>query len=203
LASIKQFKQFKQLEQLRGWRQLVFVAALAERTQPNLTFFANLLEVPLLILPARLLDAVWHSIESREALQVMPQIQTLESLDDALAAREEYGAQPARDAIQQLLNILELLARPEKSMARAAAEASFQTVTTFVEFSEGEGLEEHDLVMLLDRHPLVKAELNFYRQLSDLLKAAPIPSVVFLKEVRRLAAQEGVSNIGISLEDGA
>ncbi len=198
MASIKQFKQ---LEQLRGWRQLVFVAALAERAQPNLTFFADLLEVTLPLLPTRLLDAIWHSIESREALKVLPQIEALESLDELLAEHEEYGAQPARDAIQQLLNVLELLTRPEKSLARSTAEASFQTVTTFVEFSEGEGLEDHDLVMLLDRHPLVKAELSFHRKLSEILKAAPIPTATLLKEVRSLAAQGGVSNIGISLEE--
>ncbi|OZG72486.1 hypothetical protein BTA51_15285 [Hahella sp. CCB-MM4] len=196
MASIKHFKQ---LEQLKGWRQQVFVAALAERALPNLVFFADLLQVDLKVFPERVVEAIWHGIETRESISVQPQIEALETLDEELGGREEYGAMPARDAIEQILNALESLVISTSDMARKAAEASLQTVASFVEFSEGDGLEEHDLVMLLERHPLTRSELVFQRELVELLKKAAAPTASFLRQIRELSAQGGVSNIGISL----
>ncbi|WP_020408245.1 DUF416 family protein [Hahella ganghwensis] len=198
MASIKHFKQ---LEQLKGWRQQVFLAALAERAMPNLVFFTDLLQVDLPVFPDRLIEAIWHSIDSRETIKVQPQIEALETLDEVLAGREEYGALPARDAVEQILNALESLLMPASELARKAAESSLQTVASFVEFSEGEGLEEHNLVMLLERHPLTRTELAFQRDLVGMLKKAPVPNASLLREFRTLAAQDGVSNIGIALQD--
>lgn len=72
----------------------------------------------------------------------------------------------------------------------------------FVEMSEGEGLDDDDLVGLLDRHELMQAELAYQQALVQMLRRRRTPDEDFVAELRELAANGGVSNLGISL-DGA
>ena len=71
----------------------------------------------------------------------------------------------------------------------------------FIEFSEGGGLSESALVKLFDQHPLVQRELSFQEELFDLLRTAQRPSADTIKSLRELASDDGVSNIGICLEE--
>ncbi len=200
MASIKHFQQ---LDKLHSWRQKSFVLGLVERNLPNLLLADASLQLNLPVHPQRMVDALWEQLLNRSQVDWENTIRQLEQALEILADYEEYGARPAEVAIQLLLQAIELTLFPQRRLAQSAAKLSFECVTEFVEFSEGAGLEEHDLVMLLERHPLVKNELNLHRALVKLLRDAALPQPPLEDEVRKIADQEGVSNLGISLEESS
>jgi hypothetical protein len=61
-------------------------------------------------------------------------------------------------------------------------------------------MDENALIKLFDTHDLVKREFSFQEEAADMLRAAQSPSTAFIKGFRALAADDGVSNIGVSIE---
>jgi hypothetical protein len=70
----------------------------------------------------------------------------------------------------------------------------------FVEMSEGEGLDDNELVRLFEHHPLLKDDKLFQRDLVLALKRQRVPREDFIAELREQAANGGVSNLGIALD---
>ena len=66
--------------------------------------------------------------------------------------------------------------------------------------SEGEGLDENELVRVFEHHPLLKDDKLFQRDTVMALKKQRTPKEAFLAELRAGASNDGVSNLGISLE---
>jgi uncharacterized protein YjaG (DUF416 family) len=192
-------RHFQQLEKIQGWRQQAFILGLSERSLPNLLLAIEALEIESTISVPRTITALWTSQLEQTPIRFEKSVQSLVSLTETLALYSEYGARTAEDAAQLLLMVLEVWKQPELRLAREAGQLSFQTVTRHIEFSEGNGLTDHELVKLFDRHPLIKRELEFQRELQKLL-GAPCQTADRIKNIRELARNEGVSNIGICLE---
>lgn len=195
---------FKQIEQLRGWRQAAFILALAERAYPNFALFAELSGQAHHKPVERVLQAVWEALASDE--QEPDYRRMIERVEEQMPQPEQfegYGVRPALDACELLLDALMARLQPNKKLALAAAQRSLATVTDFVEFNDAEGVDEDDLVRHLERHPLVRQEQAFQRELVERLRRAPYPSEEFLAALRDLAQNQGISNIGIALEESA
>jgi uncharacterized protein YjaG (DUF416 family) len=62
-------------------------------------------------------------------------------------------------------------------------------------------LSDEDLVRLINTHELMQAEDGFRDEVIERLQNQKQPSAAFVRELRDLARNEGVSNIGISDED--
>lgn len=203
-------KFLKTLQSLSGWRERAFMLALAERASPNAgLYFENIdtsdLEMPDLeksIDLNSLFDAIWQHlvIEPNEdsIIECLDNIVELRMLTDD---SENYGALPAADCLEITEQALLSGVNEEKKRAFDASQLSLSTITQFIEFSEGEGLEENVLIKLFDKHPLVEREFSFQAELNDMLRAATHPGAEVISELRVLAQDEGVSNIGISLSE--
>lgn len=211
----------KSLNSLKGWRERAFILTLAERAFPNaLLFVANVDTTadtapidridstenadtedaaPALLNPSHL-DLAWQAL-------IMDQDEDgiVELLDVAAANmpnlenNEHYGALPTHDCLQILEQALLAGINDEKPRALSASQASLETITQFIEFSEGDELSENQLVKLFDSHPLIEREFSFQSEISDLLRSATHPGEELISAIRELAQDEGVSNIGISL----
>ena len=197
-------QHFRRIEQLRGWRQTVFLLALAERSYPNFALFGQLSGQVNHELLRRTLDALWDDVSDRESsLSYRKIAEMVEAQQPDPAQFEGYGVYPAADACSLTLDVLFSRLEPDRRLAVASARTSLNTVTDFVEMTDAEGVEEDELAHHLDRHPLVKRELRFQRELVEALQKAPFPSADLLASLRELACDEGVSNIGIALDDEA
>ena len=195
-------QHFRRIEQLRGWRQTVFVLALAERAYPNYALFGQLSGQVHHELLRRTLDALWEAVPDRESsLNYQKIAERLEAQVPDPAQFEGYGVYPAADACNLALDVLFSRLEPDRRLAVASARVSLNTVTDFVEMTDAEGVEEDELAHHLDRHPLVKRELRFQRELVEALQKASYPSTELLASLRELASDGGVSNIGITLEE--
>ncbi|GGE71791.1 hypothetical protein GCM10011533_25140 [Streptosporangium jomthongense] len=192
----------KAVSQLQGWRECAFLLALAERSFPNYALFAEAVGMKTGGKMRQLLDRAWDMLQEEVAETAIPQLLAkLEALSPDVEAYDAYGVYPAFDFCQLLEQALLNRLNPSKHRATEASQLATATVMSFIELSEGESLEEDELVRLLDSHPLMKEDKNFQRNLVLALKRQRAPVERFITEIREDAANEGVSNLGISLGD--
>jgi len=193
---------FKAVSQLQGWRECAFLLALAERSFPNYALFADAVGLKTGGKMHQILELAWGSLQEDVAETAIPQLLVkLEALSPDVEAYDAYGVYPAFDFCQLLEQALLNRLNPSKHRATEASQLATSTVMSFIELSEGEGLEEDELVRLLDSHPLMKEDKAFQRDLVLALKRQRTPVEQFIEELRVNAANEGVSNLGISLGD--
>jgi len=199
-------KFLKSLPALTGWRENAFILAMAERALPNtLLFFESKAEEPVDLSAysnglMTVMDATWQGL-IRE-----PNEEGLIDLLDVVVAcvpdieqEDSYGVLPTGDCLWLWEQALIGGINQDKKRALEASQRSLETVTQFLEFSEGEGLSEDQVIKLFDSHALVKREFSFQEELSERLRSAKSPSEVFINDIRAISQDDGVSNIGISL----
>jgi uncharacterized protein YjaG (DUF416 family) len=149
----------------------------------------------------QLLDLGWEMLQKDTSEAVIPQLLAkLESLSPDVNAYDAYGVYPAFDFCQLLEQALLNRLNPSKHRATEASQMATATVVNFIELSEGEGLDD-ELVRLLEQHQLMKEDKVFQRDLVLSFKRQRTPTTQFVGRIRADAANDGVSNLGISLSD--
>ncbi|MDX5298170.1 MAG: YjaG family protein [Gammaproteobacteria bacterium] len=191
------------LDQLKGWREYAFLLALAERHFPDFALFAQVIGSPYATRLRGALDNGWQMLEVKDhkidAFQLLTRIEQIRPDPERY---DMFGVYPAITACELFEQALLSRCNPGKPRAGEAARLSFDSIVRFVEVSEGEGLDDDALVKLFDHHPLVRAEKAWQNTLLQMLRRQGVPDVPFVHELRRLAENEGVSSIGISLGEG-
>lgn len=193
----------RELETFEPWQLTAFSAALTERMFPNFALFARLVDFGD---PARmrlLLDAIWDSLSGTGArVNFEAQLDQVEANMPDLDEYDMYGAMPALDAMVALNATINCLLEKDRSEAANVGQLSRETVATFIEVTESDDeLSDEDLVRLINTHDLMLAEDSFREEVIERLRGRKQPTATFIQELRTLARNEGVSNIGISDED--
>ena len=192
----------KAVSQLQGWREFTFLMALAERSFPNYALFADAVGLKTGAKMRQLLDIGWEMLQKETTETAIPQfLAKLENLSPDVNAYDAYGVYPAFDFCELLEQALLNRLNPSKHRATDASHRATATVMKFIELSEGEDLDEDELVRLLDQHPLMKEDKLFQRDLVLELKRQRVPRQEFIDTLRQRAGNDGVSNLGISLAD--
>lgn len=192
----------KAVSQLQGWRECAFLLALAERSFPNYALFADAVGLKTGAKMRQMLDLGWDLLQKNVPESGIPQLLAkLEALSPDVNAYDAYGVYPAFDFCQLLEQALLNRLNPARHRATDASLMATSTVMNFIELSEGEDLDEDGLVRLLDHHPLMKEDKTFQRELLLDLKRQRTPTDQFVARLRENAANEGISNLGISLNE--
>ncbi len=191
----------KAVSQLQGWRECAFLLAIAERAFPNYALFADAVGMKSGGKMQQLLDLAWGTLQQEAEEAAIPQLLSkLESLSPNVDDYDAYGVYPAFDFCQLLEQALLNRLNPNKHRATEASQLATGTVMDFVEMSEGEGMDEDELVRLFELHPLLKEDKIFQRDVVLALKRQRTPRQEFVDQLRTDAANDGVSNLGISLD---
>lgn len=192
----------KAVQQLQGWRECAFLLSLAERAFPNYALFAEAMELKTGAKMRQIVDAGWDLLSPDATEAAIPQwLRRLEALSPEVEDYDAYGVYPAFDFCQLLEQALLCRLNPGKHRATEASQLAIATVMSFVEVSAAEGLNDDQLVSLLDHHPLMKEDKLFQRDLVLELKRQRVPRQDFIDALRQQAENGGVSNLGISLAD--
>ena len=191
----------KAVSQLQGWRECAYLLALAERAFPNYALFADAVGMKSGGKMRQLLDLAWGTLQLDTSEAAIPQLLSkLETLSPNVDEFDVYGVYPAFDFCQLLEQALLNRLNPNKHRATDASQLATKTVMDFVEMSEGEGMDDDELIRLFEQHPLLKEDKVFQRDTVLALKRQRVPSEDFIEELRNDASNEGISNLGISLD---
>ncbi len=187
---------------LEPWQQVLFATALTERMFMNFALFSRLMDFGDLARMRNLLDSIWEAQTGR-GTKVNYEAQ-LEHVDENLVDLDEYdmfGAIPAHDAILAMISLLVCQIEKEPSEAVAVSNLSYETVAAYIEFAEADAqMSDEELVRFINMHDLMIDEDAFQETVLEMITEAK-QSAKLVLELRDLAKNEGISNIGITDED--
>lgn len=189
-------KFYKRLNELQPWQQTVFALALAERMYPNYALFSQTSGFGSAQAFRQTLDHMWEYLTVKGSRVNLSSI--LEAFEDEIpdpTKFESYGAYPALDACVALGCAYNSVVCRVGEEAEESSYASVGCVAGFVEMLEDREIDDEELY----EHELFEGELEF--QVELLKKVAFERDSDRILAIKQFAAQGGISNIGISLED--
>lgn len=200
-------KLMKSVKALTGWRETAFILALAERALPNIILFLE--SVERIELDSNEYPKGFSSLMDRswEVAVFQPSEEAVIACLDEVVAHiieeelDSFGILPCNNGLELWEMALVSALNRDKKRAEEASQVSIATVSEFLEFTEGEGLDENALIRLFEKHELMGREFSFQQELCDLLRGTDKLNKDLLRSLRELARDDGWSNLGICLDD--
>ncbi|XGA79671.1 YjaG family protein [Halomonas sp. CH40] len=189
---------YQQLQQLPLFAQQAFMAALCERLMPNYALYTQTTGQGDLHTLRTVLNLVWEQLSVRGAsIDFARQAEKLAECEPP-EGDESFGARRALDTVVSVSSILDTLQGEAPEAVLDVSRTSRAGVRAFIELTEGEE-DAQKLALLIRDHPLTEDENNFQ---DAVLEAASQPlDAGALKALRQLGRNEGISNLGLSLEE--
>ncbi len=189
----------KQLYDLQDWQLVAFCAAVTERMFPNFALFSRLVEFGDAQQLRQILNGVWDYLANSGArMNFEVQLDKVEANMPDLKEFDMYGAYPALDAVVAIYSTLNSVLSADAAEAANVANLSRECVAAYIEVSDGDDqMSDEELVKLINTHEMMEQEEAFQAEVLAQLQQGR-QSASLIRELRRLAENEGVSNIGIS-----
>lgn len=178
-------------------QQQAFMAALTERLLPNYALYAETTGHEDISGMRAVLDLVWEQLAVKNArIDFDKQAEKLAELEPP-AQDDSFGARRASDAVVALSAILDTLRGVSPEAVLEVSRVSKAGVRAFIELTEGEE-DAQALSKLVKSHPLMEDENDFQ---DAVLESAEAPlDKDSIKALRKLGRNDGVSNLGLSLD---
>ena len=177
------------------WQQTVFALALAERMYPNYALYAQSTGKGNEAAFREALDSLWGYMTEKGSRVDLGAI--LESFEEHIpnpVKEENYGAYPALDACVALGCAYNSVICRLGEEAIEASNASIGSVAGFIEMLAERDFSDEELY----EHELMESEMSFQVALMQEVDKQRDPEQILA--IRQMASQDGVSNLGISLE---
>lgn len=186
----------KGLEQLPRYAQMLFCACLTQRMLPNYQLFAQATEFVPEHAIDKYLEFFWeHLAYPKSKINFDLQREQFEPFIPQVNDFDMYGVYPAIDCCVGLELLFSIAQSFEKQEASQMSRLSFESVTSFVQMQVGELDDEQ-----LQQEILVERELAFqYQSYQFAQKFEREPD--FIKDVKKIARDGDVSNLGICLRE--
>ena len=187
------------LRHLNRREQLAFMAALCERLVPNYVLYVQMTGQGDVRGLRVILDLVWEALQVREArIDFARQAEKLAELEPP-GEDDSFGARRATETVVALAALLDALQGGAPEAPLEASQVSRNGVQAFIEMTEGRDDDDAERnAARLREHPLMEEERAFQEAVLERVEAAPGRDA--LRALRRLGRNEGVSNLGLSLE---
>ncbi len=187
------------LEKFVPWQQMTFMACLCERMYPNYALFCENTQFADARKYREILDSVWEVLTVKTAkVNFEKQLEKLEELIPSSEEYQFYAVYPAIDACIGLSILLHALLDREE-MFEAMIDLSQLSVKTVAQLEEAQGSEEitNDNQK---QNEAVCQEWDVQWALFRPLRESETRDIELIKELRMELREEGISNIGISVE---
>ena len=189
----------KALKDLEGWQLTAFSVAVTERMYPNFALFSSLLEFGDKAQIRGILDGVWDKLGNTGGkMNFEVQLANIEANMPDLEEFDMYGASPALDAMVALYSTVNCLLEPNRAEASNIGNLSQECVATYIEVTADADLSDEELLRHISQHDMMIQEEAFQEELIRQILSVKNPDAGFINELKQLAANEGVSNIGVS-----
>ncbi len=189
---------YQRLQVLPLAAQQAFMAALCERLLPNYALYEQTTGQGDGHTLRTVLNLVWERLSVPGAsIDFARQAEKLAECEPP-AEDESFGARRALDAVVSISALLDTLQGDSPEAVLDVSRTSRAGVRAFIELTEGEE-DAQKLALLIRDHPLMEDENAFQ---DAVLEAVSEPlNKAALKEVRTLGRNDGISNLGLSLDE--
>ena len=193
------------LKELNEWQLAAFCAAVSERLLPNYTLFAQVSEFGNCQILRTALDKVWERLTNRcGSINFETQMEKVDAVIPEPDDFDMYGVYPALDACVALITTLNQMVEASYQDARQTSQLSFQGIETYLELIADAELSDEQLIGFINSHQLIEIEQQFQDSLIEQLLGGNKPDNKsgnkVLDAIRIEAVNDGVSNIGISID---
>ena len=179
------------LRQLDARQQIAFMAALSERLVPNYALYAGMSGHGNPSVMNNVLDLVWERLKVASArIDFDKQAEKLAEIEPP-EDDDSFGARRATESVMALTTLLDALRGEAPEAALEVSRVSRNGVRAYIEMTEGSEDAER-----LDE--LMEDERDFQDAVLEALEAAP--KLDDLSALRALGRNQGVSNLGLSLD---
>lgn len=193
---------FQQLKELAPWQQTAYAAAMAERMLPNYSLFCQATNSGDAAQLKNSLALVWELLSSKESkINFEVQLEKIAVLIPDAHEFDMYGVYPAIDAAMAVHTTMELAMGTLSEEVTRVSRLMRQTIIGFIEATET--LPEDDKLRrkVLNDHELMQFDHDFQDEVLKQILAMKQPQKEALKALRLMAANEGVSCLGLGVED--
>ena len=191
----------RQIELLSPWQLTTLATAVTERAWPNFALFAELAEFGQPDDVRHCLNMLWDFTAGLQSSKNFERL--LERLDENTPNPEDFdmfGVQPALDFSVSLNCAINCAMKASIDEAASALTVSLSTIGKFIKYTEAAELKGTELTQYIEEHELFEIQLRFIHELISMVSQQQKPSKEFTKELRLLSANDGVSQLGISLD---
>ncbi|WKD27700.1 YjaG family protein [Halomonas sp. KG2] len=190
---------YQRLQQLPLPAQQAFMAALCERLLPNYALYQQTTGLGDEHTLQTVLSLVWERLSvSNASIDFARQAEKLAECEPP-EDDESFGARRALDAVVSVSALLDTLLGESPEAVLDVSRTSRAGVRAFIELTEGEE-DAQALALIIRDHPLMADENDFQDAVLDAV-SEPI-NKTSLKEIRQLGRNNGISNLGLTLDEG-
>ncbi|AZM98028.1 YjaG family protein [Vreelandella venusta] len=190
---------YQRLQQLSLPAQQAFMAALCERLLPNYALYQQTTGLGDEHTLRTVLSLVWERLSVTNAsIDFARQAEKLAECEPP-EDDESFGARRALDAVVSVSALLDTLLGESSEAVLDVSRTSRAGVRAFIELTEGEE-DAQALALIIRDHPLMADENDFQDAVLDAV-SEPI-NKASLKKIRQLGRNNGISNLGLTLDEG-
>ncbi|KEI72715.1 DUF416 family protein [Endozoicomonas elysicola] len=192
---------YRQIESLSSWQLTALATATTEQAWPNFALFSELTEFGEPNEVRHCLNMLWDYTAGLQSSKNFERL--LERLDENTPALEEFdmfGVQPALDFSVSLHCAINCAMKASVDDAASALTLSLSTIGKFIKYTEAAELKGTELTQYIEEHELFEVQLNFMSELISMVCQQKKQTKEFTREVRMFSANDGISQLGISLD---
>ncbi|MGB5143577.1 MAG: YjaG family protein [Shewanella indica] len=195
---------FKRLKALELPQKKLFAVALCQRMSPNYQLFSEVCEFGDPQVLDTVLNLLWQSLYDRKLkLNLELQMAKLEENTPEPAQFDAYGVYPAMDAAVALSSLLGALESKVEDDITNISKLSSGTVANYIEAIADPELDGEALDEFVFSHEVMQEERELQASLLEIIEENPQITADFVKALRKEIVMNGVSNIGISVQQDA
>ncbi|OIN14859.1 hypothetical protein BFS86_02055 [Shewanella algae] len=195
---------FKRLKALELPQKKLFAVALCQRMYPNYQLFSEVCEFGDPQVLDTVLNLLWQSLYDRKLkLNLELQMAKLEENTPEPAQFDAFGVYPAMDAAVALSSLLGALESKVEDDITNISKLSSGTVANYIEAIADPELDGEALDEFVFSHEVMQEERELQASLLEIIEENPQITADFVKALRKEIVMNGVSNIGISVQQDA
>ena len=188
---------FQQVRELSGWQAVAFAATLLERMLPNYQLFCEATEFADPDQYRNCLNTIWEWLATPKAkINFAAQLEKVESAVPDPKDFDNYGVYPAIDVAMSMSACILLIQGEDLQGAVVVSKLSQGGVEAFIEMTAENSLTDAEI----KQHPLMQWEISLQQELLVLIEKEP-KNAQTCKILKSFARQEGMSNIGIEINN--
>ncbi|WP_194756109.1 YjaG family protein [Aliidiomarina indica] len=189
---------FQRIRALELPHQGVLAAYLCERMLPNYRYFHELTEFgdPAVLRGA--LDAVWEKLAVNKGTDWQRWQEKLEEITPTEQEYDVLGVFPAIAACTGLSSLLQGIEEKDGASLLDVSKISQGAVSHYLELGEFSDIEDAGMrAKAIAEHPLSLYEIDIQQAMLTFLEETSHIDKALIREVRAIARDEGMSNLGI------